>query len=89
MAIMVLDSVARNQFLRHMPDTTKLMQKMGFIFLNGYTKVGDNSAVNLMPVLSGKSILPPVGGNGKELLNNETLINLESVEFLWNLMKRL
>ncbi|KAI6236218.1 hypothetical protein M3Y95_00134200 [Aphelenchoides besseyi] len=52
--IFVIDSTARNQFFRHMPLTMKFMRKKDFKFLAGHTKVGDNSAINLLPLLSGK-----------------------------------
>ncbi|KAI6237606.1 hypothetical protein M3Y95_00283100 [Aphelenchoides besseyi] len=54
-ALLILDSNSRNQFVRHAPQTLKFMKEQGFQILHGYNKVADNSAVNLLPLLAGKT----------------------------------
>lgn len=75
--LIILDSTSRNNFIRHAPLSYEYMKELGFLTLNGYTKVGDNSGVNLFPVLAGQSTKA----------TKDLPINAESVEFLWDLMR--
>ncbi|CEF71356.1 Protein of unknown function DUF229 family and Alkaline phosphatase-like, alpha/beta/alpha domain and Alkaline-phosphatase-like, core domain-containing protein [Strongyloides ratti] len=51
--ILAIDSISRNQFFRHMYKSLNFMSENNFHILNGYTKIGDNSAVNMMATFSG------------------------------------
>ncbi|KAI6202189.1 hypothetical protein M3Y96_00922100 [Aphelenchoides besseyi] len=62
-AILVLDSTSRNQFFRHAPQTLRFMKEQGFQILHGFNKVADNSAVNLLPLLAGKTFSTKFHGN--------------------------
>ncbi|KAI6199219.1 hypothetical protein M3Y96_00603200 [Aphelenchoides besseyi] len=79
-SILVLDSTSRNQFYRHAPMTLKFMRENGFLVLNGYNKVNDNSAVNLTPLLAGKSFDVKFYGNGK-LLRKDMIIDKKHVTY--------
>ncbi|KAG8188755.1 hypothetical protein JTE90_012226 [Oedothorax gibbosus] len=49
-----LDSVSHLNFLRHFPKCQKYVSKfLNPITMNGYTKVGDNTFPNLVPLLTG------------------------------------
>jgi hypothetical protein len=62
------------------------MEKLGFITLNAYTKVGDNSGVNLFPIFAGRTT-EPINGTGPELVK-EIPVRAEEIEFIWDLMKQ-
>lgn len=52
-----IDGVSHMNFLRTMPLTVEfLIKEMKAEFLNGYTKVGENTFPNLVPVLTGLSV---------------------------------
>uniref|UniRef100_A0A1I7SGT0 Ornithine decarboxylase antizyme n=1 Tax=Bursaphelenchus xylophilus TaxID=6326 RepID=A0A1I7SGT0_BURXY len=86
--VLVLDSTSRNQFLRHAPKSWKFMEELGFVTLKGYNKIGDNSGVNLFPIVAGKTPERQVGGDGKEVLQKEELpVVHENHEHLWDLFK--
>jgi Protein of unknown function (DUF229) len=51
--VLGLDSVSRLNFYRQMPETMKLLNQLGAIELQGYSKVEDNTYPNLIPVLTG------------------------------------
>ncbi|KAI6187556.1 hypothetical protein M3Y98_00257100 [Aphelenchoides besseyi] len=85
--VLVLDSVAHNHFKRHAPKSYDYMKQLDFVFLNAYNKVSDNTGVNLFPVLAGRSTESKVGGNGEELVT-KIPVEAESIEFLWDIMKK-
>ncbi|PAV77320.1 hypothetical protein WR25_08406 [Diploscapter pachys] len=93
--ILGFDSTARNMFVRHMPRTVDTMNKLGYHFLYGYNKVGDNSVINLGPLLAGdmkEALEAPMNDTSGDL-NADWLFPLHSkldpsaVPFLWKLMK--
>lgn len=53
--IIGLDGVSRLNFHRQMPKTAEYLKNLSAVELLGYTKVGDNTFPNLMPVLTGLS----------------------------------
>ncbi|XP_034175666.1 uncharacterized protein LOC117602147 isoform X2 [Osmia lignaria lignaria] len=50
-----IDSVSRLNFMRSAPNTDKYLQETGWIRLNGYNKMGDNTFPNLMAILTGQN----------------------------------
>ncbi|KAE9554265.1 hypothetical protein FO519_002499 [Halicephalobus sp. NKZ332] len=77
--LLVIDSTSRNQFFRNMPLTLRWMRERDFQILQGYTKIGDNSAVNLLSILSGLIYgKTPRGFDG--LVEDDGVIDLEAIE---------
>ncbi|PAV69201.1 hypothetical protein WR25_01544 [Diploscapter pachys] len=93
-SILVFDSTSRSQFMRHMPSTIQTMKDMGFVLFQGYNKVGDNSAVNLLPILAE----PVKEGLQYDLLDEEgdvllprilpfsAKIDPDTIPFIWKSM---
>uniref|UniRef100_A0A8R1I1S3 Uncharacterized protein n=1 Tax=Caenorhabditis japonica TaxID=281687 RepID=A0A8R1I1S3_CAEJA len=82
-------------FMRHMPRTVETMEKLGFHFLYGYTKVADNSMVNLAPILVGdipEALAKPKHDDSGDININWILPTQDKtdptkLEFLWKVMK--
>jgi len=55
----LIDPISRNQFLRSLPNTASLLEKLGFTKFDKYTVVGDNSGPNQAALYTG---LPLEGG---------------------------
>ncbi|CAI2354498.1 unnamed protein product [Caenorhabditis sp. 36 PRJEB53466] len=93
--ILGFDSTARTMFMRHMPRTVETMEKLGYHFLYGYTKVADNSMVNLAPILVGdlpEALKKPkhdVSGdiNLNWILPTDDKLDPTKLNFLWKVMK--
>uniref|UniRef100_A0A7E5A0W4 Sulfatase domain-containing protein n=1 Tax=Panagrellus redivivus TaxID=6233 RepID=A0A7E5A0W4_PANRE len=79
-AIFTIDSTSRNQFRRHLPLTMKVMAESGFEHFTGFTKIGDNSAINLLPILTGR-----VFGAGSRslvgLVSNDSFYEQKNADF--------
>lgn len=82
--IIVLDSTSLNAFRRHMPKTLQYFtHSMNALYLKGYMKVGDNSAVNLLPLLTGLRY----GNQSNDMPSDYPLnknLEIEEVPFIWN-----
>ncbi|XP_001945027.2 uncharacterized protein LOC100165313 [Acyrthosiphon pisum] len=51
--IISIDSLSRLNLIRSMPITYRLLETHGFVSLEGYTKVADNTFPNVVPILTG------------------------------------
>lgn len=51
--IISIDSLSRLNLIRSMPMTYDLLNTHGFMSLDGYTKVADNTFPNVVPILTG------------------------------------
>ncbi|XP_012154403.2 uncharacterized protein LOC100875253 isoform X2 [Megachile rotundata] len=50
-----IDSVSRLNFIRSAPNTERYLRETGWVRMNGYNKMGDNTFPNLMAILTGQS----------------------------------
>ncbi|VDO22358.1 unnamed protein product [Haemonchus placei] len=93
--ILAFDSTSRTMFMRHMPRTVDLMDKLGYEILYGYNKVGDNSMVNLLPILVGdipEALAEPVKDssgdvNTQWILPTKKKLDPSQLPFLWKIMQ--
>lgn len=51
--LLSIDSLSRLNLIRSMPITHRLLETRGFLSLEGYTKVADNTFPNVVPILTG------------------------------------
>lgn len=51
--IISIDSLSRLNLIRSMPITHRLLETRGFLSLDGYTKVADNTFPNVVSILTG------------------------------------
>ncbi|KIH57304.1 hypothetical protein ANCDUO_12508 [Ancylostoma duodenale] len=82
-------------FLRHLPRTVETMNKLGYELFYGYNKVGDNSMVNLGPILAGDipaALKEPkldssYDINSNWILPSDKKMDPTDIPLLWKLMK--
>ncbi|CAJ0605261.1 unnamed protein product [Cylicocyclus nassatus] len=92
--ILGFDSTSRTMFMRHLPRTMETMDKLGYELFYGYNKVGDNSAVNLVPILAGdvpealqEPKLDQFGDiNINWVLPTQRKLDPTNIPFLWKMM---
>ncbi|KAK6048390.1 hypothetical protein COOONC_14105, partial [Cooperia oncophora] len=93
--ILAFDSTSRLMFMRHVPRTLELMNKLGYEILYGYNKVGDNSMVNLFPILVGdvpEALEEPMNDtsgdiNTQWILPREKKLDPSKLPILWKMMQ--
>uniref|UniRef100_A0A1I7X7D0 Sulfatase domain-containing protein n=1 Tax=Heterorhabditis bacteriophora TaxID=37862 RepID=A0A1I7X7D0_HETBA len=93
--ILGFDSTSRTMFYRHLPRTLETMNRLGYETLYGYNKVGDNSMVNLGPILIGdvpEALTEPMLDESGDINSNWILpankkMDPTALRFLWKLMK--
>ncbi|RCN26465.1 hypothetical protein ANCCAN_27808, partial [Ancylostoma caninum] len=93
--ILGFDSTSRTMFLRHLPRTIETMNKLGYELFYGYNKVGDNSMVNIGPILAGDvpaALKEPKLDASKDInanwiLPSDKKMDATDLPFLWKYMK--
>ncbi|GIY09410.1 uncharacterized protein CEXT_262371 [Caerostris extrusa] len=75
--LMGIDSVSKLNYLRHFPNTREFLKKLSPFEMHGYTKVGDNTFPNLVPLLTGHFV---------DYYWNETVKDemfFDDLDFIW------
>lgn len=73
-----IDSLSRLNLIRSMPITYRLLETHGFMSLEGYTKVADNTFPNVVPILTGMFVNQMVKRCWKSPENE-----MDKCPFLW------
>lgn len=81
--IVSIDSLSRLNLIRSMPITYRLLKAHGFMSLDGYTKIADNTFPNVVPILTGMFEKQMV----KRCWKNPT-DEMDDCPFLWNDFKQ-
>lgn len=81
--IIAIDSLSRLNLIRSMPKTYKLLEKNGFLSLEGYTKVADNTFPNVIPILTGMFVDQMIKTCWKS-----PKIEMDQCPFLWSDFKK-
>jgi len=78
----LIDPISRNQFLRSLPKTASLLERLGFTKFEKYTVVGDNSGPNQAALYTG---LPLKGG--RDGIKNSDSHGSEQKVWLWDALR--
>lgn len=81
--IISVDSLSRLNLIRSMPTTYHLLKSRGFMSLDGYTKVADNTFPNVVPILTGMFVEQMA-----KLCWKNPGDELDKCPFLWNDFKK-
>lgn len=78
-----IDSLSRSNVARQMPKTLQyIMEEFGGVEMKGYTKVGDNTLVNVIPLLTGKYVSDAFPGRDAFNSNN-AYFDDTPLHFVW------
>lgn len=73
-----IGSMSRSNFVRNLPETKKYIDEQGWLPLEGYVKVGDDTFSNIVPILTGRTV---------EQLNKvchfDKKLELDNCPFIW------
>ncbi|XP_050441154.1 uncharacterized protein LOC126846077 [Adelges cooleyi] len=81
--IVAIDSLSRLNLIRSMPKTYRVLETRGFMSLEGYTKVADNTFPNVIPIMTGMFVDDQLTKHCWKTVKDE----MDQCPFLWKEFK--